>query len=412
MLNKTLKVEQVLALSLAASSFLWAGTSVRAQSAPAQDNRQDNKIVQENDSSRREELAQFDQFLDKHPEIAEQLRKDPSLADNQKFLQTHPALQTFLQDQPDIRAQLRQHPEAFIRQEDAFDRRDDGFGRGPTTGRGLPEFHQFLDSHREIADQLRRDPSQANNDEFQKAHPEFQAFLREQPGVRDELRGNPNEYMRQEDAFGRDNDRSNGFNGDDTNRRQQVAEFDRFLDSHQEIAEQLRKDPSLADNRQFLQTHPALQTYLQQQPGIRDQLRDNPNAFMRQEDAFDRDTRHDQDQRVASFKGFLDGHSDISKELSKDPTRVKDHDYVQKRPELEAYLNTHADVREQLMNNPEDFVHAGLHYNTNTKDNGQSYGTWSGKTPTTTTTPGKTPTTTDPTPAPTPAPTHDPSSKQ
>jgi len=294
-----------------------------------------------------------------------------------------------------------------MRQEDAFDRRDDS-GRGPTTGRGLPEFHQFLDSHREIADQLRRDPSQANNEEFLKAHPEFQAYLQDQPGIRDELKRDPNEYMRQEDAFGRNDDR---FNGDDTNRRQ-LAEFDQFLDSHQEIAEQLRKDPSLADNRQFLQTHPALQTYLQQQPGIRDQLRDNPNALMRQEDAFDRDNRRDHDERVASFKGFLDGHSDISKELAKDPTLVKDHAYVQKRPELEAYLNAHADVREQLMKNPEDFVHAGLQYNT--KGSGQSYGSWSGKTPTTTGTPGKTPTTTDPTPTPTPtpAPTHDPSSKQ
>src|SRR5579862_7511235 len=138
MLNKSLKVEQVLALSLAATSFLWAGTGARAQSAPAQD----NKIVQQDDSSRREEVAQFDQFLDKHPEIAEQLRKDPSLANNQKFLQTHPALQTFLQDQPDIRAQLRQHPEAFIRHEDAFDRRDDVFGCGATAVRGLPYFLQ------------------------------------------------------------------------------------------------------------------------------------------------------------------------------------------------------------------------------------------------------------------------------
>ena len=198
-------------------------------------------------------------------------------------MKTHPALQTFLQQQPGIREDLRQNPNAFVRQEDAFNRRDDGFDRGATTGRGLPEFHQFLESHREIADQLRRDPSQANNDEFQKAHPEFQTFLREQPGVQGELKENPNEYMRQEGTFGPNNDR---FNGNDTNRRQ-LAVFDQFLDSHPEIGEQLRKDPSLADNRQFLQTHPALQTYLQQQPGIRDQLRDNPNAFMRQEDAFD-----------------------------------------------------------------------------------------------------------------------------
>ena len=75
----------------------------------------------------------------------------------------------------------------------------------------------------------------------------------------------------------------------DTDRRD-VANFDQFLDSHREIAEQVRKDPSLLDNRTFVQDHPALQTYLNDNPGVRDQLRQNPNAFMRQEDAYDRNT--------------------------------------------------------------------------------------------------------------------------
>ena len=319
-------------------------------------------------------MAQFHEFLDKHPEIAEQLRKDPSLADNQKFLQTHPALQTFLQDQPDIRAQLRQHPEAFIRQEDAFDRRDDGFGRDDATRRQLAELDQFLDSRREIADQLRKDSSLANKEEFLKAHPEFQAFLQDRPGIRDELKEHPDVFMRQEDAFSRD---------EDTTHRE-LAEFNRFLDSHREIAEQLRKDPSLADDEQFLKTHAALDTFLHDQPGIREQLKQNPRAFMRQEDAFERDTRdHDAkyDERMASFKEFLGDHSKIHDELSKDPTLVKNHEYVQNRPELEAYLNAHADVREQLMNNPQDFLHAEQQYGVKTavSPSGGS-GSWSGKT--------------------------------
>jgi hypothetical protein len=270
MLNRSLKLEHVLALSLAATSFLWVGTNARAQSATTQN----NQTVQDDDSSRRE-LAQFHEFLDKHPEIAEQLRKDPSLTNNQKFLETHPALQMFLRDQPDVRAELKQHPEAFMRQEDAFNRREDGFGRDATARRELAEFNQFLDSHREIADQLRRDPSLANNEEFLKAHPEFQAFLQEQPGTRDELKEHPDVFMRQEDAFNR--------NEDTTHR--ELAEFDQFLDSHHEIAEQLRKDPSLADNEQFLKTHPALETFLRDQAGIREQLKQDPRAFMRQEDA-------------------------------------------------------------------------------------------------------------------------------
>ena len=34
--------------------------------------------------------------MDSHPEIAEQLRKNPSLVNNQEFVENHPALQTFL----------------------------------------------------------------------------------------------------------------------------------------------------------------------------------------------------------------------------------------------------------------------------------------------------------------------------
>jgi len=392
MLNRSLKVEHLLALSLAATSFLWVGTSTKAQSTPAQDNR-DNRPVQDDDTSRRE-LAQFRQFLDSHPEIAEQLRKDPSLADNQQFLKTHAALQTFLQQQSGIREEIKENPNAFMRQEEAFNRGDDGFDRDATVGRERDEFNRFLGGHREIADQLRRDPSLANKEEFLRTHPEFQAYLQEQPGIRDELRQNPNAFMRQEDqgnAFDGRDDRLD----QDTSRRN-MAEFHQFLDSHPEIAEQLHKDPSLADNQQFLKTHAPLQAYLQEHSAIREQLKTNPNASMQQEDAFGRDNRQDHDQRVASFKQFLDGHANISDELSKDPTRVKDHQYVQKRPELEAYLNAHPDIREQLMANPRDFIHGQQRYDI--KGGGQTYGSWSGKTPTTT--------------PPTPAPTHDPSSKQ
>ena len=55
------------------------------------------------------------------------------------------------------------------------------------------------------------------------------------------------------------------------------------------LAEQVRKNPSLLDNRNFVRDHPALQTYLQDNPGVRDQLRQDPNSFMRQEDAYDRE---------------------------------------------------------------------------------------------------------------------------
>src|SRR5258707_10036518 len=104
---------------------------------------------------------------------------------------------------------------------------------------------------------------------------------------------------------------------DNDTTRIELAHFDQFMDSHREIAEQLRKDPSLVNNREFVEKHPALQTYLQEHPGIREEIKENPNAFMRQENRFDRQEDRRADERrddttnghLSSFREFLGGHS-------------------------------------------------------------------------------------------------------
>ena len=75
---------------------------------------------------------------------------------------------------------------------------------------------------------------------------------------------------------------------DNDTTRGQLAGFDRFLDSHPEVAEQLRRNPSLVDNREWVEKHPALQQFLQEHPGIREEIKENPAAFMKQEQRFDR----------------------------------------------------------------------------------------------------------------------------
>ena len=232
----------------------------------------------------------------------------------------------------------------------------------------MANFDRFLDGHREIAEQVRKDPSLLDNRDFVRDHPALETYFHQNPGVRDQLRQDPNAFMRQEDAYDRDSnmrDRDAGGQDRDAARRD-MANFDRFLDGHREIAEQVRKNPSLLDNRDFVRDHPALQAYLQQNPGVRDQLRQDPNTFMRQEDAFDRDANmRDRDpmhDHMADFGGFLHSHSDIQKDLSRDPSVVKDHEYVQNHAELDAYLNAHPDVRAELMANPQSFVHGAQQY--------------------------------------------------
>ena len=122
--------------------------------------------TQDRDEVTRRQLASFDSFLDSHPEVAEQVRKDPSLVNNQEFVEKHGELKQYLQQHPEIREELSQNPNAFMHQEQRFDRREDqGRDRDVTRGE-LANMDHFMDSHPEIAEQLRKDPSLVNNKQF------------------------------------------------------------------------------------------------------------------------------------------------------------------------------------------------------------------------------------------------------
>src|SRR5215475_14244591 len=128
-------------LALALAMALSLGPDASAQTS----------ISQGNDSDlTRGELASFDRFMDRHPEIAEQLRKDPSLVKNKEFVENHPALGEYIAQHPEVREEISENPNGFMHQEQRFDRREDqGADRraDDVTGRELGSFDRFMDSH-------------------------------------------------------------------------------------------------------------------------------------------------------------------------------------------------------------------------------------------------------------------------
>jgi phage-related protein len=346
-----------LAPLLALAMLFWIGTPASGQNQPPGPPIQ----IQDNDTTRGE-LVNMDRFLDSHPEIAEQLRKDPSLINNATWVQQHPALNEFLENHPGVREEFTENPNAFMRQEERYDQHEgdrdrDRDGDRDTTRRELANMDRFLDSHREIAEQLRKDPSLINNRQWVENHPALQEFLQTHPGVREEFRENPNAFMRQEERFDqREADRDRDRDGDHDTTRRELASMDRFLDSHKEVAEQLRKDPSLINNRQWVENHPALQEYLQTHPEVREEFKENPNAFMQAEMRFDRreDQRNGNDRgEMASFGQFLSGHSTVAEQLSKDPSLANNKEFLASHPELGEFLKTHPGVTQQLATNPQ-----------------------------------------------------------
>ncbi len=351
--NKTrrLYARASLAPLLALATLFGIGTQASGQAQPPHT---PPIQIQDNDTTRGE-LVNMDRFLDSHPEIAEQLRKDPSLINNATWVQQHPALNEFLENHPGVREEFTENPNAFMRQENRFDQREadrdrDRDGDRDTTRRDLANMDRFLDSHREIAEQLRKDPSLIDNRRWVANHPALQEFLQTHPGVREEFRENPNAFMRQEERFDR---REDDRDDHDTTRRE-LASMDRFLDSHKEVAEQLRKDPLLIDNRQWVENHPALQQYLQTHPEVREEFKENPNAFMQAEMRYDQreDNRNDRGE-MTSFGQFLSGHTTVAEQLSKDPSLANNKEFLASHPELGEYLKAHPGVTQQLAANPQ-----------------------------------------------------------
>jgi phage-related protein len=358
---------------------LGALVSVAPARAQSQNTMHQNAVPQDQDSDlTRQQLAAFDQFLDSHPELSELIRKDPSLVNNKEFVENHSDLQSYLQQHPEVREDLQQNPNAVMHQEEPYDRRADGDrGRDPNRGRNdrditrteLANMDRFMDSHPEIAEQLRKDPSLVDNQQFVQGHPALQEFLANHPGVREEYKENPNAFMHQEQRFDQREDRR-----DRDVTRTELANMDRFMDSHPEIAEQLRKDPSLVDNQQFVQGHPALQEFLANHPGVREEYKENPNSFMHQEQRFDRaedsHTRGDSDvtrSELSSFHHFLQGHSNIAGELSKDPSLATNHEYLENHPALRNYLQAKPQLQEELGENPQSFLKSAQHFDSTSK---------------------------------------------
>jgi hypothetical protein len=278
--------------SLLTSALLFCvGTAASGQTTPSPVPPQPVPPQYDNDTTHRE-LAGMDRFLDSHPELAEQLRKDPSLINNQEWVNNHPALQEYLEKHPGVREEFKENPNAFMRQENRYDQREERReGDRDTTRRELASMDRFLDSHPELSEQLRKDPSLINNHEWVENHPALQEYLEKHPEVREEFKENPSAFMRQEERYDRregDRDRDRVSTGmrDDRNRmgdpegRGELTSFGQFLGGHSSVAEQLSKDPSLANNKEYLASHPELGEYLKSHPGMTAQLAQNPQAVM------------------------------------------------------------------------------------------------------------------------------------
>ncbi|HEV2169965.1 MAG TPA: hypothetical protein VGR40_03400, partial [Candidatus Binatus sp.] len=135
-------------------------------------------------------------YLDEHPEVAEQLARDPHLVDNPRFLATHPGLDGYFSNHPEVRQELQSHPDRFMAREGYYDSH-----HGWHYGHPLASTDRYMDSHPEVARQLERNPKLVDDHAYMERHPELREYLHNHPVARHDWKTHPYRYMHAENRY-------------------------------------------------------------------------------------------------------------------------------------------------------------------------------------------------------------------
>jgi len=294
-------------------SLALAGTAAIAQQSPAgttgtanpttvNGQTQTTMMAPAGSDVTRGELVNFDQFLDTHPEVDRQLRANPSLINDNNYLQATPQLQAYITDHPQVKAQLTANPSYFMQREDRLQARIAQEER----------FDQYLADHKDVDKDVRKDTRVLGNDSYLKKHHDLDEFLRANPDVRVVVVNNPNYFQdrdRDRVALNADmnarlgenrtgtaatatagaaagatteGERSSGANREMT--KEEQDRMDKFLDKHQDVAKDFHNNPELVRDDKYVDHHKDLRKFFNDNPHLRNELAEN-RAYFEQRDA-------------------------------------------------------------------------------------------------------------------------------
>jgi len=234
--------------------------------------------------------ARYQKFLERHPKLAEQLKEDPTRLYDEDYRKDHPKLAAFLAKHPNILKHLEAHKPADLYR---------------------ARYRHFLDQHPELAKKLKQNPGLLYDQKFRDAHPKLSSFLSDHPKVWERLR---NERAIAESR----------------------ARYRRYLDKHPDVARQLKDNPGLFDDPDFIKQHPSLHQFFKQNPKVRNYLKRHPRAHQYLE-AHPRVRRYVEKHAQGSPK---DGKGTARRFVKQRPGV---HEYLGHHPKARHYIRKHAD---------------------------------------------------------------------
>jgi hypothetical protein len=146
-----------------------------------------------------------------------------------------------------------------------------------------------------------------------------------------------------------------GTNDHDINRTE-LYNFDRYLDDHPGVSRELKNNPNLINDPNWLAQHPSTQQFLQNHPGVKEEIRENPTQFMNRENRFERNGGDVSRAEAAKADDFLDDHQQVARQLRQNPKLIDDPQYLAVHPGLKNFLASHPEVKEDWKQHPNAFM--------------------------------------------------------
>lgn len=355
----------------------------QGQQTPSQSQNQSDP-----DATQRQ-VASFDRFLNEHPDVEAQLKANPSLINDPNFLGSQPALQNFLANNPLVRAELEESPIDFVRREDRNATGSGGGALNPGMNeREVGRMDEFLDEHRDVEQQLELNPSLINDPNYLAQHRDLQSFLAAHPQIRQQFSRNPSYFTRRDGRpegarSGGDqppatvnmaaaNANLAGTNASHDIDGREIGQMDQFLDEHPDTKHSLKQNPLLINDSNYLAQHPELGLFLNAHPRMREDFSEHPERFVQPEkplEAATVDTGRPKPappvvdpnlefakQERTRMDQFLDDHSNIAKDLTKNPWLINQSKYLKHHKDLERFLEEHPQIREKVAADPTYFT--------------------------------------------------------
>jgi hypothetical protein len=146
-------------------------------------------------------------------------------------------------------------------------------------------------------------------------------------------------------------------------------QFNRDLSKNPALEKQIRDNPSLLNNPQFLASHPQLNKFLQDHPSFANAVKENPGDVLHKDtvDTKEAHEQHNEDVKsrddVRSFDDFAHQDPAAAKQLMNNPSLANNPEFLAKNPEAASYLNSHPGVVHAMQTQPEAFKNHVEHYN-------------------------------------------------